>query len=53
MSDQENNTIPKIHERNTFIFLTVFLAPIVSVSFVAAFGFVIWFSQLLFGPTGS
>jgi nitrate reductase NapE len=39
------------YERNTFIFLTVFLAPILSVIIVACFGFAIWFSQLAFlGP---
>lgn len=40
----------KKHERNTFVFLTVFLAPILSVIIVAGFGFAVWASQLLFGP---
>jgi|TARA_B110000014_G_C20043099_1_gene542277 nitrate reductase NapE len=41
----------KKYERNTFIFLSVFLAPILSVIIVAGFGFAIWFSQLaFFGP---
>jgi len=44
----------KKHERNTFIFLAVFLAPILSVVIVAGFGFAVWFSQLAFlGPPGS
>jgi nitrate reductase NapE len=44
----------KKHERNTFIFLTVFLAPILSVLIVAGLGFSIWFSQMfLFGPPGT
>jgi nitrate reductase NapE len=44
----------KKYERNTFIFLTVFLAPILSVFIVAGFGFAIWISQMfLFGPPGS
>lgn len=43
--------LQKKHERNTFIFLAVFLAPILSVVIVAVFGFAIWFSQLAFlGP---
>lgn len=40
----------KKNERNTFIFLAVFLAPILSVAFVGALGFAIWFSQMFFGP---
>ncbi|MBU2869249.1 periplasmic nitrate reductase, NapE protein [Colwellia sp. E2M01] len=41
----------KKHERNTFIFLAVFLAPILSVLIVAGFGFAIWISQMMvFGP---
>lgn len=40
----------KKYERNTFIFLAVFLAPILSVIIVSGFGFAIWFSQLVFGP---
>ncbi|TYK65906.1 periplasmic nitrate reductase, NapE protein [Colwellia echini] len=41
----------KKYERNTFIFLAVFLAPILSVIIVATLGFSIWFSQLLvLGP---
>jgi nitrate reductase NapE len=40
----------KKYERNTFIFLAVFLAPIVSVAIVSALGFSIWISQMFFGP---
>mgnify|MGYP000704685324 CR=1 FL=1 len=40
----------KKHERNTFIFLTVFLAPILSVLIVSGFGFAIWISQMFLGP---
>ena len=40
----------KKHERNTFIFLAVFLAPILSVAIVGALGFSIWISQMFFGP---
>ncbi|MBU2924778.1 periplasmic nitrate reductase, NapE protein [Colwellia sp. 4_MG-2023] len=44
----------KKYERNTFIFLTIFLAPILSVCIVAGFGFAIWISQMfIFGPPGS
>lgn len=40
----------KKYERNVFIFLAVFLAPILSVIIVAGFGFAVWISQILFGP---
>lgn len=42
--------IEKKHERNTFLFLTILLAPILSVIIVGSFGFIVWISQLLFGP---
>lgn len=37
-------------ERNVFIFLTVFLAPIISAAIVGILGFTIWISQILTGP---
>ncbi|MGI2169500.1 periplasmic nitrate reductase, NapE protein [Shewanella sp. MF05960] len=40
-------------ELKIFIFLTVFLAPILSVLLVSALGFSIWFSQILTGPPGA
>lgn len=42
-----------LYERNTFIFLAVFLAPILSVIIVGSFGFMVWISQILFGPPGA
>lgn len=46
----EDATMTKRKERNMFIFLTVFLAPILSVIIVGALGFTIWISQILTGP---
>lgn len=40
-------------EFKMFIFLTVFLAPILSVILVSGLGFAIWFSQILTGPPGT
>lgn len=37
-------------ELRTFIFLAVFLAPILSVAIVGSYGFIIWISQMLVGP---
>lgn len=42
----------KREERNTFIFLAVFLAPILTVAIVGAYGFIIWISQIILGPPG-
>ena len=36
-----------------FLFLTVLLAPILSVAIVGAYGFSIWMYQLMAGPPGS
>lgn len=41
------------YEKNTFLFLTIFLAPILSVIIVGSYGFMIWISQILLGPPGS
>ena len=39
-------------ERNVFLFLVVFLAPIVAVAITATLGFSIWFTQMIAGPPG-
>ena len=43
----------KKYELRAFIFLVVFLAPILSVVIVGGWGFIVWMSQLLLGPPGS
>ncbi|TRX54564.1 periplasmic nitrate reductase, NapE protein [Thalassomonas sp. M1454] len=52
MSDVNNNTEQKKDELNTFLFLTIFLAPFLAVAIVGVLGFSIWFSQLIMGPPG-
>ena len=37
----------------TFLFLTVFLAPILAVAIVGGYGFAVWMYQILAGPPGS
>ena len=37
----------------TFLFLTVFLAPILAVAIVGGYGFAIWMYQIFTGPPGS
>lgn len=47
----ENEQVPsKQEERRVFLFLVVFLAPILSVVLVGGYGFSIWMLQLVFGP---
>ena len=43
----------KADERNTFILLAVFAAPIVAVAIVGGYGFAVWISQMIFGPPGT
>ncbi len=51
--NKENPKLEEIYERNTFLFLTVLLAPILSITLVAGFGFIYWISQLFLGPPGA
>ena len=48
---QDNNE--KALERNTFVLLAVFLAPILAIAIVGGYGFAVWISQLLTGPPGT
>lgn len=49
VSSQEQR---KMHELRLFIFLIVFLFPILSVAVVGGYGFIVWMSQILMGPPG-
>lgn len=40
----------KKDEWHTFIFLTVFLAPIIAIVVAGGYGFLVWISQILTGP---
>lgn len=48
-----NTVEEKSLELKIFIFLTVFLAPLLTVVLVSGLGFAIWFSQILTGPPGA
>jgi len=43
--------ITKKDEKISFIILAVFLAPILSVIIVGGYGFIIWITQILTGPS--
>ncbi|MBL3557391.1 MULTISPECIES: periplasmic nitrate reductase, NapE protein [Marinobacter] len=40
------------YELRLFVFLIVFLFPILSVAVVGGYGFIVWMSQILTGPPG-
>lgn len=40
----------KSEERNAFLILAVFLAPVIAIAGVGTLGLVIWLSQMYFGP---
>jgi periplasmic nitrate reductase NapE len=40
------------HEFRLFVFLIVFLFPILAVIVVGGYGFAVWMSQILMGPPG-
>ena len=49
----ESSPERKRDETITFIFLSVVLAPVLSVIIVGGYGFLIWMRVLLFGPPGA
>jgi nitrate reductase NapE len=51
MSD--NDKLQKRRELRAFLFLTIVLAPVLSVVIVGGFGFLVWMYQLMAGPPSS
>lgn len=51
--DGDNVERSKRNELVAFLFLTIAVAPVLSVMIVGAFGLVIWLSQLILGPPGA
>ncbi|MGL4613458.1 MAG: periplasmic nitrate reductase, NapE protein [Shewanella sp.] len=47
-----STAVDKSLELKIFIFLTVFLAPLLAILLVSGIGFAVWFSQMLIGPPG-
>lgn len=59
MSDIWKNVMAdemKINNKNkelrVFLFLTVVLFPALSIAFMGGYGFIIWMSQIIYGPPG-
>jgi len=51
--NDDGHVLTKRGERRVFLFITVFLFPVLSVILVGSYGLMIWLSQLLFGPPGA
>ena len=49
----DGHVLTKRGERRVFLFITVFLFPILSVILVGGYGLAIWLLQVFFGPPGS
>ena len=45
-------SVGKPEETRLFVFLLVFLFPLLSVAMVSGYGFIVWISQMIFGPPG-
>lgn len=52
MSLAEEQKPQRRKEARLFVFLVVCLFPLLSVAIVGGYGFLIWFSQMLYGPPG-
>jgi nitrate reductase NapE len=42
----------RTEERRSFLFLTVVMAPVLSVLIVGGYGFLVWMYQVVAGPPG-
>ena len=47
-----DNPPSETQERRAFLFLVVFLAPVLSFMIIGGYGFIVWMSQLVLGAPG-
>lgn len=52
-AEQKKRALTRRGERRVFLFITVFLFPLLSVILVGGYGLVIWILQMIFGPPTS
>ncbi|MDW4498497.1 periplasmic nitrate reductase, NapE protein [Sulfitobacter sp. D35] len=52
MDESDTREVTRAEERNVFVFLAIFLAPILAVMIVGGYGFIVWMYQLIYGPPG-
>lgn len=53
MKSDDDHVLTRRGERRVFLFITVFLFPILSVILVGGYGLLIWLMQMFFGPPGA
>lgn len=46
---ETETSLRKTEELRSFLFLTIVMVPVLSIMFVAGFGFFVWFYQMLIG----
>lgn len=51
-NDADKPTSTKGQETRLFAFLIIFLFPLLSILLVSGYGFIVWISQMIFGPPG-
>lgn len=51
--EKADETFTKVQELRSFLFLSVVMAPVLAVTIVVGYGFLVWFYQLFAGPPGS
>lgn len=55
---QDSSTTPtrsattKKQEFLMFLILAVLIWPVITMAFIGAYGFIVWFTQMIFGPPG-
>jgi periplasmic nitrate reductase NapE len=49
----EKEAFTKGQELRSFLFLSIVMAPVLAVTFVSGYGFIVWMYQLIAGPPGS
>lgn len=50
MTTDRNQAVTKGEEARAFFLLAIVLFPVLSVAVVGGYGFIVWMSQLVFGP---
>ena len=52
MAEQKEEAVQytKNQELRSFLFLTVVMAPAITVVFIASYGFIVWMYQIIVGP---
>jgi nitrate reductase NapE len=46
---ETETSLRKMEELRSFLFLTIVMVPVLTIMFVAGFGFSVWFYQMLIG----